>query len=206
MSEAVKDWFEIERENCPNEATWTFISALCEHSSEWIALGISPQNGFFQADDGLITLGISISDEERRCIVRDLRIDFDGSRVVMGEDETHQYVTDLVPGERGAVEHRLHDAAPHDYAQLAAAWLATETRRIIERHEWHRLTYRHTKWMMADTGKCIVWSDTHNEKRSDLGPPTHVTVIHPRLRPTESSGSEKEGPATPVPLPPFTAQ
>ena len=189
MNAVVKDWFGIERKDCPSESAWSFISALCEHASEWTSLGISPQDGFYQADTGLITLGISINDEERNCIVRDLRIDFDGSKTVMGEDETHQYVTDLIPGERGAIEYSLPGGSPEDHAQLAATWLATEMRRTIERHEWHKSLYRHTKWVMVDTGKYIVWSDTRNIKRSDLGPPTQTTVIHPRLGQVESSAS-----------------
>jgi hypothetical protein len=53
-------------------------------------------------------------------------------------------------------------------ADRAAAWLGAELARPVERHEWDGEGFLHRRWVFADTGRVIVWSDSANEPRKGL--------------------------------------
>jgi hypothetical protein len=63
------------------------------------------------------------------CVVRTLRVDFDGQTVAFGDDETHQFVTDLDTALGATV---VAGRPPAELAGLAADWLEGEMARWPE--------------------------------------------------------------------------
>ncbi len=70
-----------------------------------------------------IIVSVCRIDGAQRCVSRTLRVDFDGASVAFGDDETHQFVTDLDPA-RGAKI--LTGLPPAELAGVAADWLEVE--------------------------------------------------------------------------------
>jgi hypothetical protein len=63
-------------------------------------------------------------DTARNCVTRTLRVDFDGAAIIFGDDETHQFVTDLDPA-KGATIVKGRPIA--ELAGIAADWLERKT-------------------------------------------------------------------------------
>jgi hypothetical protein len=119
---------------------------------------------------------MDIIDVARNCILRMLRIDFDGSRVVVGPDETYQLVTNLNLDHPGVMA--IGGRSIRELADIAADWLETEMRRPILRQEWIRDEFTRTRWILADTIETLMVSDSGNEKhREGIGPPDSTTQV-----------------------------
>jgi hypothetical protein len=71
-------------------------------------------------------LSVTILDQLAKCVVRTLRVDFDGVAVTFGDDETHQFVTNLDPSQGAAVVSGLPIT---ELADIAANWLEREMHR-----------------------------------------------------------------------------
>ncbi len=175
MNNEIQNWFEVTEEDFENDAEREFLIALCAHSSEWVKLGITPDSGFIQFGDSTLTVGIDITDWERKVCLRALRIDFSGDRIVFGEDETGQFGNNFKPGVK---EVRDPGNSPAQFADIAARFLVDEMARKIELWEWNTLWFRHRNYVLSDTGEVFVWSDSRNKKRSNLGEPSRITVVH----------------------------
>jgi hypothetical protein len=160
---------------CRNEAEFRFLQTLHSRAAarEWHA-------DAWSRDDRLL-LTVDITDHEYNTVLRTLRVDLVGSTLLAGPDETHQLTTDLDPGSANVV--RIPGGTPEVLATAAADWLEQEMARPIERWEWNRVTFRHRLWQCADTGEHLVWSDSENKKRSDLGSPDRVVALDVVLRP-----------------------
>jgi hypothetical protein len=66
---------------------------------------------------------LSVDRIRGNAVVRTLRVDFDGVAVLFGDDETHQFVTDLDPA-LGTT--RVTGRPPAELAGVAADWLERE--------------------------------------------------------------------------------
>ncbi|HEY1068682.1 MAG TPA: hypothetical protein VGE52_21340 [Pirellulales bacterium] len=107
-----------EPHECNDERERAFIEALhsCTENSDcsWESW---PRPDRFLLSHSKIVQG---------CVVRTLRIDFDGSVVWLGDDETHQFATDL-DASRPDV-YLLEGFPVHVLAAAAAYWMEYQTR------------------------------------------------------------------------------
>lgn len=146
------------------------------------ALHRPAESGDWYADawprEHCLTLTVCPSDQETNGILRTLRIDFFGDRVLVGEDETQQLATELDVGRSGV--YSMVGASPDALAEYAADWLELELSRPIDRQEWETPAFRHWRWVLADTGDVIVVSDSRNQPRTELGPPDRTVRVHGR--------------------------
>lgn len=114
-------------------------------------------------------------DSAYNCVLRTLRVDFNGTAVWFGPDETHQLATDLDPTQPGVSV--LSGRPVAELAAAAADWLEREMRRPIVRHEWDRLDRRGVAprlWVLADTGQAIA---ARGQRSPDFGPPDRVVPV-----------------------------
>lgn len=143
------------------------------------ALHARAEDGSWFADSwlgpGRITLTVDLIDAEVNCVLRMLRVDFDGSKLIYGRDETFQLATDLDPARPDVVV--IAGMSTADLAIIAAGWLEQEMRRPVVRHEWHQPGFVHRKWLFADTGEHLIWSDSANSRRTGLGAPDMVVSV-----------------------------
>jgi hypothetical protein len=100
---------------CNSEAERAFIEALHARAeaSGWYA-------DSWSRPDRVV---LSLCRIRRNCVVRTLRVDFDGRTLTFGDDETHQFVTDLDQA-RGAIV--IAGRPPAELAGVAADWLESE--------------------------------------------------------------------------------
>lgn len=152
-----------------------FVEAMRARALGWAALGVRPDEAFVLPDEGLpfLRLGVDVVDREAAAIVRSYQVRFDYQSVVVGEDPTGQF-TDP-PDPRRSATLRADD--PEALAAFACGWLEGELKRPIERHEWETATFRHTRWVMPDTGDELMWSDSANDPRPDLGEPDRRVLV-----------------------------
>ena len=149
---------------CRDERERDFVEAIHSRAEagSWFA-DVWPRDNRF-------VLTVCPGDSEYNCVLRTLRIDFDGIAVSFGPDETHQLVTDLDPARPGVSV--MSGRPPAELALSAAIWLEQEMRRPIVRREWNRPTFQRREWLLADTGEGLVVSDSANAFRRDgLSPP-----------------------------------
>jgi len=156
---------------CNTDREREFIEALHARAAAggWYA-GAWPRG-----DRVILYVCLSDRDPAYNCVLRTLRVDFDGTAVWFGPDETHQFVTDLDPA-RPSVS-VLSDRSVDQLAAAAADWLEGEMRRPIVRHEWDRLDRREVAprlWVLADTGEGIV---ARGQRSPDFGPPDRVVPV-----------------------------
>jgi len=126
--------------------------------------------------DDRVIITVDISDAERNCVLRMLRVDYHGGAVAFGPDETYQLATDLDPRRPGVFVMEGQPVA--DLAAAAADWLEREMARPIARHEWDGPGFSRRLWVLADTGDGLVVSDSANAvRRQGLGPPDRIVVV-----------------------------
>src|SRR5690349_5336447 len=85
----------FDLDECNTEAEAAFVAALHTraevsgwHADSWLW-------------DDRIIITVDVSDRERNCVLRLLRVDFRNGVVAFGPDETYQLVTDLDPTRPG---------------------------------------------------------------------------------------------------------
>lgn len=161
----------FDLDECNSESEREFIEALHRRSETG---GWLPDTWVW--DDRVVVAYCPCDGEpEYNCILRTLRVDFDGAAVRFGPDETHQFATDLDPARPGVTV--LSGRPVAELADAAADWLEREMRRPIMRHEWDRLDSRGVAprlWVLADTGEGIV---ARGQRLSDFGPPDRVVAV-----------------------------
>jgi hypothetical protein len=163
----------FDLEGCNNDAERAFIEAVHARAEagKWFA-------DAWRVREGCVTLSICPADNDPKynCVLRTLRVDFDGKAVWFGPDETHQFATDLDPARPGVFV--LSHQPITELAAAAADWLEREMRRPIVRHEWDGPGFSRRLWVLADTGEGLVISDSANMfRRSGLGPPDRITLV-----------------------------
>lgn len=159
----------FELDECNSDAEREFIESL---HSRAIAAG---WHAYARQREDRVVVTIELIDREFNCCLCTLRVDFDGSVMLAGPDETGQLVTDLDVVRDDVVS--ACDQAPPALANAAADWLEREMIRPIERWEWNRPQFHHHLWRYADTGEELVWGDSENLKRPNLGSPDRVIPV-----------------------------
>jgi len=119
--------FEITE--CNNELERQFIELIHLRSE---ADGWYP--GVVWTHDDRLVLGVDIIDCELNCVLRSLRVDFYGQKVLFGDDETYQFVTDLDPYRSGVS--MLSNRPVQEMAGIVADWLIGQIRRQIVCRQW----------------------------------------------------------------------
>jgi hypothetical protein len=102
-----------------------------------------------------LVVTVTISDPEHNCILRTLRIDFDGSSLVGGNDPSHQIDPQLDPDDPDHFEMRTQLAAER-FADVAFSWFSDQADRPIDRQEWREGSRTWRRWVLADTGRPLV--------------------------------------------------
>lgn len=160
----------FDLDECNNASEREFIELLHARAEDggWFADSWPREDRFI--------LSVCPSDPEYNCVLRTLRVDFDGVTASFGPDETHQFATDLDPARADVVA--LSGRPPAELASAAATWLEKEMHRPIVRHEWDRLTFRRREWFLEDTGEGLGIRDSANMgRRRGLGPPDRVVRL-----------------------------
>jgi hypothetical protein len=126
-------------------------------------------------DEPLIVSVVATDDSADKypLVLRTLRVDFFGRRVVVGKDPTHQLVNKLDPASPGVSS--LESGTPTELAQFAADWLEGEMWRPIDRLEWPLSAPGCTLWVLADTGEGLVAKGFHSKL---LGKPERRIRVH----------------------------
>jgi len=89
-------------------------------AARWQEIGVRPYHLLFQWECGILTTAVDIDDRERRAIVRTLRADYDGARVLVGVDETGQLVTPLIDEHDGTRSYDVRGETPEAIGQMMA--------------------------------------------------------------------------------------
>jgi len=157
--------------DCNSDREREFIESVHARAEAggWYA-GSWPRNDRF-----VMYVCLSDRDPDYNCVLRTLRVDFDGSAVWFGPHETHQFVTDL-DSDRSDVS-MLSGRPIRELAAAAADWLEREMRRPIVRYEWDRLDRRGVAprlWLLRDTGEPLV---ARGSRSPDFGPPDRVIAV-----------------------------
>ena len=178
MSEVLTDAW-LERDSSETAAERAFLDGLEERARSWGSLGLDRDDVMvLGGHDGTLAVGVNVTDREQRCVLRLLRVDFDGAAIACGEDETHQFVTDLHAGCDGFTGWVGFGCSPRELAGPAADWIESELRRPIERLEWRVGFFgRHIRYVLTDTERVILWSDPQNKYRQLTTQPRSITVV-----------------------------
>jgi hypothetical protein len=117
-------YFEIDE--CRNEREKEFILALHSRAQagRWNIDG-------FPSWDGRFTVSVSLM--RGRSVCRSPRIDFDGDTLLLGDDETLQFATDLDPARTDVI--RESNKPPAELARIAVDWLEREIANHAELHK-----------------------------------------------------------------------
>lgn len=171
---------EIEKKGFRNEAEREFLNALFAHSSAWAKLGVTNDccmiNLYF---DSILMVAFDICDWNGNNVVRSLKVDYDGTRVLMGETGTNLFDSKFDVHDSKVKVLNDSDSSPTDLADETAQWLYFEMSRPIVFKEWITVFYHHTQYELADTSQPLGWSDSQNKKRRWLGSPTKAAIVHP---------------------------
>jgi hypothetical protein len=157
-------------DECRSPEEKEFASALASRAEQGDWYG---DLWFF--DEPLI-VSVVASDESEgmyHLVLRTLRVDFFGKRVVVGKDPTHQLVDKLDIASPGV--YSLENGTPTELAQFAADWLESEMWRPIDRLEWPTSAPDYKLWVMADTGEGLVAKGFRSEL---LGEPERRIRVH----------------------------
>lgn len=102
-----------------------------------------------------LVVTVDVVDGEENLVLRTLRVDFDGTRIVAGNDPTHQVTDDLDPGDPDRLESPA-GLSPEALAQTVAAWLRAQVARPVERQEWIHGDACLQRWVLVDTGNVLT--------------------------------------------------
>lgn len=123
---------------------------------------------------------MDIYDDINHSGLRSIRIDFTEASLLVGEDETHQYVSRLRADNPKVKEYQKTEHTTIQLAKITADWLSYELSREIELREWITESFHHRRWVLVDTNQDICMSDSKNIfRRNDLGSPDKVMIVYP---------------------------
>lgn len=157
---------------CNNDSEAEFIELLHRRAEagQWFA------DSWLREDRIIVTVGVS--DPAYNCILRTLRVDYDGVSATCGPDETQQLVTDLNAARPTVVA--LRERPMDELVRFVADWLEHEMRRPIDRHEWTRPDFNRRVWVLRDSGEELVWNDSRDLTGGpdlEFGPPDKIIPI-----------------------------
>lgn len=171
---------DIIYEDFRNNEEREFLTSLYGYASVWEKYGFEDDDWILFYDDNIVTVALDIYDDINHSGLRSIRIDFTETSLLVGEDETHQYVSRLNADNPNVKEYRKTEYTTTQLAKITADWLSYELSREIELREWITESFHHRRWVLVDTNRHISMSDSKNIFRRDgLGHPTRVTVVYP---------------------------
>jgi hypothetical protein len=163
-----------------NEEERKFLTSLYNYAPEWKKYGLDDDNFIMFYEGETVTVAFDIIDENENLVLRSLRVDFDHTNLLLGEDITMQYVCKLDVNDPKVKKYRKSEYSTVELSEIAANWIVTEAARKIELREWVTSSYRHRVWVLADTDNPISMSDSKNELgRKNLGHPTRTKIAYP---------------------------
>ncbi len=175
MTTESEQWFFADE--CRTDAEREFVAAMAERARAWHESGVTPDDLRSLPAAGKWLLFVDVCAPAEGHVLRTLRVELIGDCVVMGDDETGQGTHDLDVSRPGVVACDRGAAQAGTLADCAANWIELQLRRPVERHEWHRAMFVHRRWILADTNQGLSWSDSQNERRSELGLPDLVHLV-----------------------------
>lgn len=165
---------DIEYGDYRNEEEREFMTTLNARAAEWKVFGICENDWIMFYDGEVLSLGIYIYN------FRDLRVDFTETSLLLGKDETSQYVTKLNPNNPQVKVYQKVAYSTAQLAEITADWITYELSRKIELHEWITDSYHHRRWILADTNQAITAQNLKGfcPNINELGEPTKVSVVY----------------------------
>src|ERR1043165_1188645 len=113
-----------------------------QHVLSWSRLGWTPDDIHAEFDHGVLMIGVDVSDAQCHSSVRSLRAEYDGRRVLVGDDPSGQYVRPLDEQDPRVCAYDVLAASPEAVGRAIADRLGLELQRPIYREEWDRLPER----------------------------------------------------------------
>lgn len=169
-------WFEFDPDRTLPENVEEFLDVLRQEAAAWT--GADPlDSSVYDSLDGYVVLGLDVVDRQERCVLRSLRADYGPRGLECGEDETHQFTTDLTSACAEYIAVFDQNLAPAQLARTAARWLRMQMIRPIEILEWRDRDYRLRKWRLADSRRALCWSASDNTVRDGLGEPHTISPV-----------------------------
>lgn len=162
-----------------NEEEREFLTCLYSYAAIWEQYGLSDDDFIMFYEGNTVTLAFDICDNTANVVLRAMRIDFNETNLLLGEDLTMQYVCKLDVDDSEVKEYKKAEYSTKELAEIAAKWIANELSRKIELREWITLSHRHQHYVLVDTDKPLSWLDSENIKRWGLGKPKRVKIVHP---------------------------
>jgi len=161
-----------------NDEDREFLTALCSYSDNWKKYGFHDEDFLYFYHGEVLSVAFDICAHKQ--VLRAMRIDLTETNLLLGEDETAQYISTLNPNNPEVKVYLKADYSITELAELSAKWIDFELSRKIELHEWINFRFHHRQWIMADNHKIIMWSDSKNILRKLLGKPTNISITYPK--------------------------
>jgi hypothetical protein len=111
----------FDLQECCDEGAREFVERLHQRAErgDWYADSLSHLRDH-------VVIAVTLTDRDRRSALRTLRTDYVGPHLLLGDDETQQFATDLDPARQGVT--LVSDGLPRELADVAADWLEREMR------------------------------------------------------------------------------
>lgn len=173
------DLTEVVYDDYRNNEEREFLTVLYSYVSTSGNYNFEDHNFYIFYDGDTMTVAFDVVDEFENHVLRSLRVDFTQTSLLVGEDETHQYVSRLDSSNPNVKEYQKTEYTTTQLAKIAADWVSYELSREIELREWITVSFRHRLWVLTDTNQPIVFSDSKNVSRRNLSSPDKVTIVYP---------------------------
>jgi hypothetical protein len=122
-----------------------------------------------------LVMTLCICDPGDPCVLRTLRVDYDGCRIVAGNDPSHQITEEHMDSEDPDAFETDDGNSPEEFAELAFDWFCDQANRPIERHEWTGTDHGWYLWILADAERGLVARYSGRPDR----PPDRIVRIRP---------------------------
>jgi len=124
-------------------------------------------------------VAFDIYDWNGNIVVRSLKVDFDGTSVLMGETGSNLFDSKFDANDVEVKVLNNPDSSPADLAERTAEWLYFEMSRPIVLKEWITWFHHHKEYQLADNDKPLEWSESRCKKCWWLSSPTRAAIVHP---------------------------
>ena len=124
-------------------------------------------------------VAFDICDWNENAVVRSLKVDFDGSSVLMGETGSNLFDSKFDADEAGVTILNNPDSSPSELAEETAKWLYFEMSRPIVLKEWITWFHHHKAYQMADNNKPLEGSAPRCKECWWFRSPTRAAIVHP---------------------------
>jgi hypothetical protein len=174
--ESWADAFRVEE--CRTARQRQLVDAFVARAAAWEPVGTYPADVAVSGmdDGGLLewVILIDVTAASADHVLRTLRLELAPGLVAVGDDFTGQGHP-LDRALQDVTTFRGDGTSAKTAVQLGVNWIEAELRRPIEEHVWQAPGYVHRRTILADSGRCLSWSDTlHDARRPLVGPPSEI--------------------------------